>query len=112
MLHVSSSPSLRQLALTAYRPYIATKSFCSGRWPFLNGQLLILSTKDRGGEIAVSIVCGATFHEFTRDPHIVGIRILNLWLILPLLTASINGLDSSLVNGEQHCPTSVVKNKR
>lgn len=25
---------------------------------------------------------------------------LNLWLLLPLLTASINGLDSSLVNGE------------
>lgn len=30
----------------------------------------------------------------------VGIRILNLWLVLPILTASINGLDSSLVNGE------------
>ncbi|KAI0784259.1 general substrate transporter [Abortiporus biennis] len=33
-----------------------------------------------------------------------GIRILNLWLILPLLTASINGLDSSLVNGLQILP--------
>jgi len=33
-----------------------------------------------------------------------GIRILNLWLILPLLTASINGLDSSMVNGLQILP--------
>ncbi|OCH94384.1 general substrate transporter [Obba rivulosa] len=33
-----------------------------------------------------------------------GIRFLNLWLILPLLTASINGFDSSLVNGLQILP--------
>ncbi|EMD31323.1 hypothetical protein CERSUDRAFT_119885 [Gelatoporia subvermispora B] len=33
-----------------------------------------------------------------------GIRLLNLWLILPLLTASINGFDSSLVNGLQILP--------
>lgn len=37
-----------------------------------------------------------------------GIRVLNLLLLLPLLTASINGLDSSLVNGTYsviHCRT-------
>ncbi|KAL7279182.1 hypothetical protein ACG7TL_007022 [Trametes sanguinea] len=33
-----------------------------------------------------------------------GIRVLNLLLIVPLLTASINGLDSSLVNGLQILP--------
>ncbi|KAF8656222.1 hypothetical protein AX16_002658 [Volvariella volvacea WC 439] len=33
-----------------------------------------------------------------------GILILNLWLILPLLTSSVNGLDSSLVNGLQILP--------
>ncbi|KAI0635907.1 general substrate transporter [Trametes polyzona] len=34
-----------------------------------------------------------------------GIRVLNLLLIVPLLTASINGLDSSLVNGLQILPS-------
>ncbi len=29
----------------------------------------------------------------------LGIRVLNLLILIPLLTASINGLDSSLVNG-------------
>ncbi|KAI0367738.1 general substrate transporter [Pilatotrama ljubarskyi] len=33
-----------------------------------------------------------------------GIRLLNLLLVVPLLTASINGLDSSLVNGLQILP--------
>ncbi|KAK7691062.1 hypothetical protein QCA50_006165 [Cerrena zonata] len=33
-----------------------------------------------------------------------GIRLLNLWLCLPLLTSSINGLDSSLINGLQILP--------
>ncbi|CAL1716242.1 unnamed protein product [Somion occarium] len=33
-----------------------------------------------------------------------GIRLLNLWLCLPLLTSCINGLDSSLVNGLQILP--------
>jgi hypothetical protein len=32
--------------------------------------------------------------------YLIGILILNICLVLPLLTASINGLDSSLVNGE------------
>ncbi|PIL35603.1 MFS general substrate transporter [Ganoderma sinense ZZ0214-1] len=39
-----------------------------------------------------------------RDAMRPGIRVLNLLLLLPLLTASINGLDSSLVNGLQILP--------
>ncbi|KAH9850352.1 general substrate transporter [Lenzites betulinus] len=34
-----------------------------------------------------------------------GIRVLNLLLVIPLLTASINGLDSSLLNGLQILPS-------
>ncbi|KII85011.1 hypothetical protein PLICRDRAFT_116656 [Plicaturopsis crispa FD-325 SS-3] len=33
-----------------------------------------------------------------------GILILNLWLILPIMTSSVNGLDSSLMNGLQIIP--------
>lgn len=64
---------------------------------------MILFTEDLGGEIAVSYVrfsCSVIDCP-TCGRLTIGIRVLNFWLILPLLTASINGLDSSLVNGEE-----------
>ena len=54
------------------------------------------STEATGGRIEVShIFFSASFPLNTC----IGILILNICLILPLLTASINGYDSSLVNG-------------
>lgn len=41
-------------------------------------------------------------HSPTPSSPLVGIIVLNLCLLVPLLTASINGYDSSVVNGHLH----------
>jgi hypothetical protein len=54
--------------------------------------------KDRGMFSTVS----SLYIILVADTAASGIRLLNIYLFLPLLTAPINGFDSSLVNGIYH----------
>jgi hypothetical protein len=63
-----------------------------------------LSTEGIGGKIEVRPTYLLLSLSAPNSKLIIGILILNMCLILPLLTASINGFDSSLVNGKSGEP--------
>jgi hypothetical protein len=69
----------------------------------MSPELVYRSTEDRGGR-----ACREPLARAASDISLVhrhsGILLLNICLILPLLTAWSNGLDSSLINGLQILP--------
>jgi len=62
-----------------------------------NGRLLTSSTMGRGGRTEVHLPSPSGNKLATEST--LGILILNLYLLIPLMTSAVNGLDSSLVNG-------------
>lgn len=59
------------------------------------------SIEGLGGDIEVRH-CFMSISATNSTPLSTGVLILNIYLILPLLTSSIDGLDSSLVNGQSN----------
>lgn len=62
-----------------------------------NGRLLTSSTMGRGGRTEVLLL--SLPDDGPATEVFLGILILNLYLLIPLMTSVINGLDSSLING-------------
>lgn len=62
----------------------------------------LLSTRAHGGDSVVRLVSPVVIDCVLTQLGLEGVLLLNLYLILPLLTACINGYDSSLVNGKNY----------
>ena len=85
--------------------------FPQQRWQSQSGRSWTSSTEARGGRIAVSTLPSLAdlFRRYLKPDDVLspiheGIFILNICLLLPILTASMTGLDSTLINGLQILP--------
>lgn len=59
----------------------------------------VLSTQAHGGDVVVRLGSPVVIGRVLTLLGLKGVLLLNLYLLLPMLTACINGYDSTIVNG-------------